>query len=46
MEGNPKAGDPVEEKIVHHGLSRYFGDVNGHGPTGKTVNTGEEVTLA
>ncbi len=44
--GNPKTGNPVEEESVDHRLSCNVGYGNGHGPTGITIDAGEEVTLA
>ncbi len=44
--GNPKTGNPVEEESVDNHLSSNVGYGNGHGPTGITIDAGEEVTLA
>ncbi len=44
--GNPKTGNPVEEESVNNHLSCNVRYGNGHGPTGITIDAGEEVTLA
>ncbi len=44
--GNSKAGNPVEEEGVAHGLSCCVGNGDGHGLTGITIDTSKEVTLA
>ncbi len=36
----------MEEESVDHRLSGNVGYGNGHGPTGITIDAGEEVTLA